>query len=162
MLDQTRSIPSRRSTSTRDVIEKLIAPHHEYLRHAMPFLLRVATKVARLHGDIEPSLLDLARRFEVLVATLDAHMDEEEGELFPALIEGRVHEALPMLLAMRREHEELDHMLDELRRAACDYRPPGWASHCYRVLMYELRSLEKDVREHLRIENHVLLPRFVS
>ena len=106
--------------------------------------------------------MEVARIFDTIVAALRAHMAEEGHELFPALLAGRVDDAVPMLLAMRREHEEVGELLRDLRRAAADYRPPGWACNSSRTLMYELRALEGDVFEHLHVENHVLLPRFTA
>ena len=150
-----------RALSVREVIVKLIAPHHQYLHRAMPYLQTLAAKVARVHGDTEPSLVEVAKQFDALVAILRVHLAEEENELFPALIEGRERDALPMLLAMRREHDEVGELLRDLRRAAADYQPPGWACNSYRTLMHELHALETDVFEHVHIENHVLLPRYV-
>jgi regulator of cell morphogenesis and NO signaling len=97
---------------------------------------------------------------DTLVETLRLHLAEEEAALFPALIEDRVEEARPMLLDMRREHEEVGVLLAQLRRAASDYAAPEWACNSYRTLMKELAALEADTLEHVHIENHVLLPRF--
>jgi regulator of cell morphogenesis and NO signaling len=150
-----------RTLSTRKVITKLIAPHHQYLHRAMPYLKELAGKVARVHGDREPTLRDVASRLDTLVETLRLHLAEEEAVLFPALLEGREREAIPMLLDMRREHEEVAVMLSELRAAASDYQPPGWACNSYRTLMTELAALEADLFEHVHVENHVLLPRYI-
>ena len=109
----------------------------------------------------EPSLREVAQRFELLAETLRVHLAEEEALLFPALLEGRVADATPMLLDMRREHEQVGAMLAELRHAARDYRPPEWACTSYRTLLTELAALEADVLEHVHIENHVLMPRYV-
>lgn len=149
-----------RSLTTYDVITKVIAPHHEYLHRTMPFLQGLAAKVARVHGDREESLREVTRVVDTLVETLRLHLAEEEAVLFPALIEDRVEEARPMLLDMRREHEEVGELLAELRRAASDYVAPDWACNSYRTLMKELAVLEADTLEHVHIENHVLLPRF--
>jgi regulator of cell morphogenesis and NO signaling len=114
-----------------------------------------------VHGDREPSLREVAQRFELLADTLRVHLAEEETELFPALLDGRDVEATPMLLDMRREHEQVGTLLGELRQAARDFRPPEWACTSYRTLLSELAALEADVLEHVHIENHVLLPRYV-
>lgn len=150
-----------RTLSTRDVITQLIAPHHRYLHRAMPFIQGLATKVARVHGDRQPSLRDVASIMDTFVEAMDPHLAEEEGRLFPALIEGRVEEALPMLRDMRREHEEVGEMLAQLRRLTANYEPPQWACTSYRTLMSELATLEADTLTHVHLENHVLAPRFV-
>jgi regulator of cell morphogenesis and NO signaling len=150
-----------RTLSTHAVIAKLIAPHHQYLHRTMPFLQTLAAKVARVHGDREPSLREVDRLVDLLVTTLRPHLAEEETVLFPALIADRIDEAVPMLREMRREHEEVGELLAQLRRAAADYEPPEWACNSYRTLMNELAVFEADTLEHVHIENHVLLPRYV-
>jgi regulator of cell morphogenesis and NO signaling len=163
-----RAIASRRSTpecdprqlSTREVIATLIAPHHQYLHRTMPFLQRLAAKVARVHGARAPSLHELERVLDTLVTTLHAHLIEEEVTLFPALVEGRLAEAGPALRDMRRDHEEVGYLLGELRRAAADYVPPDWACNSYRTLLAELANLEANTLAHVHLENHVLLPRY--
>lgn len=150
-----------RTLSTRDVIIRLIAPHHRYLHRSLPYLQTLAAKVARVHGDHEPSLREVARVFDELAETLRVHMAEEEAVLFPALLEGRDQVCTPMLLDMKREHEEVGTMLADLRQAARSYEPAEWACNSYRTLMKELAALETDVLEHVHLENHVLLPRYV-
>ena len=39
---------------------------------------------------------------------------------------------------------------------------PEWGCSSYRVLMSELEALEGDVLRHVHLENHVLMPRFVT
>jgi len=158
---ETTQAPDPRLLSTREVIQQLIAPHHQYLHRTMPYLQGLATKVARVHGGREPSLREVARIFDTLVEMLRVHLAEEETALFPALIEGRTEDAAPMLDEMRREHEQVGTMLFELRRVAADYVSPDWACNSYRTLMSELAALEADTLEHVHLENHVLLPRFL-
>jgi regulator of cell morphogenesis and NO signaling len=148
-----------RTLSTREVIAKLIAPHHQYLHRSMPFILSLAKKVARVHGDHEPALYDVASLVETFVETMTPHLAEEECKLFPALIAGRIADAAPMLRDMVREHEEVGDLLTRLRSAAADYVPPLWACTSYKTLMSELATLEADTLAHVHIENHVLLPR---
>lgn len=147
---------------TRDVIVRLIAPHHQYLHRTLPFLQALATKVAGTHGGREPALFEVARQVGDLVELLRAHLAEEEHVLFPALIAGHREDAAPMLDEMRTEHEQMDQMFAALRLAAADYRPPPWACTSYRALMSELAALEADTAVHLAVENDVLMPRFVG
>jgi regulator of cell morphogenesis and NO signaling len=149
-----------RSLPTRDVIVKLIAPHHQYLHRSMPFIQALAKKVARVHGDHEPSLREVATLVDTFVVTMTAHLADEEHALFPALIAGRIADAAPMLRDMRREHDEVGELLARLRRAAADYVPPEWACTSYRTLMSELATLEADTLAHVHLENHVILPRY--
>src|SRR5688500_2642242 len=67
-----------RSLSTREVIVKLIAPHHQYLHRTLPFLDKLSAKVARVHGDREPSLIELAVLVETIGTALIDHLVDEE------------------------------------------------------------------------------------
>jgi regulator of cell morphogenesis and NO signaling len=156
-----QSKPDPRRMTVRDVIVQLIAPHHQYLHRTMPFVLPLAAKVARVHGDREPSLRRVAQVVETLVMTLAIHLEEEERVLFPALMRNEVDAVRPMLLDMRREHEDVGAMLEQLHEAAANYVPPEWACNSYKTLMRELEYMEADILEHVHLENHVLLPRFV-
>jgi regulator of cell morphogenesis and NO signaling len=151
-----------RTLTTREVITKLIAPHHQYLHRSMPFILGLAKKVARVHGDHEPSLREVASLVDTFVESMTEHLDDEECQLFPALISGNLGDVSGMLRDMRTEHDEVGELLERLRHAAADYVAPEWACTSYRTLMSELATLESDTLAHVHIENHVLMPRFVS
>lgn len=151
-----------RSLSTRDVIVKLIAPHHQFLHRNLPFVQALATKVARVHGDKEPSLRELSRLVDALAATLATHLEEEEQILFPALLGMRDADTTTMLADMRSEHLAVGAMLAQIRMTAVDFTPPSWACNSYRTLLKELAEIERDTLEHVHIENHVLAPRFIA
>lgn len=160
---RTRDAIDLRTLSTRELIVMVIAKHHQYLHRTLPFLGRLATKVARVHGSREASLHQVVACVEKIASTLESHLKEEERVLFPALMVGqRSLEVVAMLNAMRSEHEAVGEMLANLRAAADDYIAPDWACASYRTLLTELAELEADTLRHVHIENHVLLPRFVS
>jgi regulator of cell morphogenesis and NO signaling len=152
-----------RSLSTKELITRVIARHHQYLHRTLPSLTKLSVKVARVHGEREPALHDLARMFETLATTLLAHLDEEERELFPELMtrEPPSERAVALLRTMRAEHEEVGQILSAMRTIANDYVAPDWACNSYRTLLSELAHLEADTLRHVHIENHVLLPRFI-
>lgn len=153
-----------RTLSTKQLITQVIARHHQYLHRTLPFLMGLAHKVARVHGDRQPSLRELAREVETLSTVLVAHLDDEERNLFPELItRDRASENVLMLLRnMRAEHEDVGTLLGVLREIAADYVPPEWACNSYRTLLTELAHLEADTLRHVHLENHVLMPRFIA
>jgi regulator of cell morphogenesis and NO signaling len=151
-----------RTLSTRELIVKRIAPHHQYLHRTMPFLQRLAAKVARVHGDGDPSLRDLAILVDELVETFGEHLRDEEAVLFPALLAGEVAAVTRSLAAMRHEHEQVGALLAMIRRTAAGFDPPDGACTSYRTLLGELAMLEADTLAHVHLENHVLLPRYTD
>ena len=149
-----------RLLSTRALLERIVGKHHSYLRHTLPAVAALAGKVARVHGSREPKLLALAAAVNELAETLEPHIDEEEEVLFPALAEDR--EATSDLLQMTDEHRAVAALLDRIHDASDGFVTPAWGCASYRALSSELRALDADVREHVHLENHVLLPRFGS
>jgi regulator of cell morphogenesis and NO signaling len=120
----------------------------------------LAAKVARVHGSRVPKLIQLATAVNELADTLEPHLDDEEEVLFPALAKGRA--APSELRQMAEEHRAIAAILDRIHEASDGFVAPAWACASYRALSSDLRALDTDVREHVHLENHVLLPRFLS
>lgn len=153
-----------RTLSTPRLVAHIVSKHHEYLRTTLPFVGTLAEKVSRVHGEREPKLRELRALVALLDQTLIAHLDVEEGALFPMLCAKQIdpHEAATELAAMVDEHLIVADLLARIRRATDDFALPDWACNSYRTLFAELRQLETDVFTHVHLENHVLRPRFVA
>ncbi|WP_053237969.1 DUF542 domain-containing protein [Sandaracinus amylolyticus] len=150
-----------RALSTPALAQHIVTRHHGYLREALPFLVPLAAKVARVHGDRDLRLVELRTIVEELDASLRPHLEREELELFSMIARGdRVpqHE----LDAMREEHLGVGALLERMREAARDYVVPEGACRSWTTLLRELETLERDVLIHVHLENHVLAPRLES
>ncbi len=158
-LDLTpRARPEPRFLSTAELVAHIVESHHAYLRGALPYLVPLAAKVANVHGDHDPRLRDLRAEFFELRETLDEHLDDEEQRLFRGVVSDAPD---PELLAgMHDEHREVKRALGRLRALSDGYTPPSWACNSYKKLLAELRALDEDLVQHMRIEDDVLAPRF--
>jgi len=154
--DDPRDMPTPR------LLDHIVARHHAYLRRTLPFAELLARKVARVHGEHDPKLRELATLVGELRQTLEPHLDEEEEELFPALASAQPdpRRVDAELRAMQDDHLRVGEALTCIRTLARDYAPPEWACGTYRALLNELRALELDTLRHVHLENHVLMPRF--
>ncbi len=150
------------SLATPALLDHIVATHHAYLRRTLPFVGGLAAKVHRVHGDKEPRLTVVDGLCATLAADLDAHLDQEETQLFPALaaMTGDRAQLADELAAMFADHLAIGALLERLRTATDDYTPPAWACTSYRTLFAELANLEADILRHVHLENHVLMPRF--
>lgn len=153
-----------RNLETGELVAHIVSRHHAYLRSALPFLVPLASKVARVHGDHDPRLRDLQAEFFELREALDAHLDQEEQVLFR-----QVTAEAPDRAVLERElsdmlagHFEIGVSLRRIRELTDDFAPPAWACTSYRTLLSELHALEQDVLWHVHIENNVLRPRFAT
>lgn len=151
-----------RTMSTLRLISHIVERHHEYLRRTLPFVQGLSEKVARVHGEHDPRLRDLAADVQALAETLLPHLDEEERSLFPGLCASDRDAAWIQreVEAMLAEHRAVGALLEEIRAAADDFAIPDWACRSFRALFGELEHLEGDVLRHVHLENHVLAPRF--
>jgi regulator of cell morphogenesis and NO signaling len=150
---------------TGELIEHIIEKHHAYLRKALPFLVPLAAKVGRVHGDHNPKLRTLSEAVKTLAEGLISHLDEEESRLFPAMRASgaaATPELTAALSAMQTEHLAVADLLSSIRDASDDFTLPDWACGSYRTLFGELQTMEEDIFRHVHLENHVLAPRFRS
>lgn len=159
---QERQEPDPRELSTADLVAFIVSRHHAYLNEALRFLEPLASKVARVHGDHNPKLVQVRDTFRDLAAALEPHLREEEAVVFPALTAPQRDQRLlaSEFESMQQEHLLVGDMLARLRSQADDFVPPEWACGSYRTLMGELAALEMDTLRHVHLETHVLMPRF--
>ncbi|HEX6837557.1 MAG TPA: DUF542 domain-containing protein, partial [Polyangia bacterium] len=151
-----------RALSSPALIQHILAHYHAPLRKALPFLRMLAAKVARVHGDHNPRLVELGEVVAQLAEALEAHIDDEEVTLFPAMTDGDRRGLPGLLTSTRDEHAVVGELLGRMRSATGEYAVPEWACNSYRTLFRELERLETDVLRHVHLENHVLLPRFAG
>lgn len=156
---KTADRPTAKELSTPALLDHIVDTHHAYLRKTLPYLQPLATKVARVHGDRNPKLRELAELVGDLVEIMIPHLDEEEQSLFPALRAGS-DEVGPLLDTMVDDHLEVAALLERIRAACDDFTIPDWACSSYRALFGELAAVEQDTFTHVHLENHVLVPRF--
>jgi regulator of cell morphogenesis and NO signaling len=60
---------------------------------------------------------------------------------------------------MMQEHDGAGDALRALRNVTSDYKVPEDACISYRTLYDALQGFEKDLHQHIHIENNVLFPR---
>jgi regulator of cell morphogenesis and NO signaling len=153
-----------RALSTPALIAQIISRFHGPLREMLPFVQALATKVARVHGEHNPKLVEVEGVVRALSEALLPHLDLEEQELFPALMAGPAipAEAARGLATMQEEHLEVAGLLERLHTSTEDFAIPAWACTSYKTLFAELQRVETDLLAHIHLENHVLWPRFVA
>ena len=133
--------------------------YHARHREQLPPLLKLAEMIEDLHcGDegVPRGLFDVLRRMS---GRMDVHMNKEEIVLFPAIRGGVSTGLVAPIAAMRADHDEYERELVEIRRLTQDLNAPDGACTSWRTLYSWLRDFADDLREHIRLENDVLLPR---
>lgn len=148
--------------SNAELIDHIVATHHEYLWREMPRVTQLANKVARVHGGNHAELRAVQQTWTQLVAELTDHLMTEEQEEFPA-IKGAEGGDTPFSPAgveqLLREHDAAGELLARLRELTDGYTVPADGCSSYRAFYAGLEDAERDLHTHIHKENNVLFPR---
>lgn len=145
--------------------------HHTYLHSELPRLVTLADKVAGVHGDRHPELVQVRRVVLDLSAELQQHLAKEEEILFP-MIRDLASTDAPLdfhcgslqnpIRVMLMEHDDAGAALAALRQLTGDYTVPEDACGSYEALYRGLEELEADTHLHIHKENNILFPEVVG
>jgi regulator of cell morphogenesis and NO signaling len=164
-----------RTEPLADLIAHINNTHHKYTREEIARLRPLFDKVCNVHGDNHPELLQVRHDFHALAQELSTHMMKEEMVLFPYI--ERMEEAVvagePVLPApfgtvdnpvamMMHEHDSAGNLLRSMRELSSGYHPPAKACVSYKTLYSALAEFERDLHEHIHLENNVLFPRAIE
>ena len=142
-----------------ELIQHVLERYHARLRDELPRLLALARKVESVHAARPECPHGLSALLERVSEELEAHMQKEEQVLFPLLRAGRGRIAGMPIQAMEREHEDHGRNLARLRALANDYRAPADGCGSWHALYLGLAELERELMQHIHLENNVLFPR---
>lgn len=152
--------------SLESLVRHIVETHHEFLREALPRLAYLSEKVARVHGDVHPELVEIAGVYGAFNAELTQHMEKEEQILFPAIVRlEKGLERFPVnnpIRVMEAEHDSAGRALEQMRALSNGFTPPPDACNSYRALFAGLAELELDTFEHIHKENNILHPRAIA
>jgi regulator of cell morphogenesis and NO signaling len=160
----------------RELINHIIAAHHEYLRRELAPLGARLDKVYRVYNErYGPTLTGLPEVFTALRSELEMHMRKEEAILFPviaayesATLAGSPLPGTPFgsvgnpIRMMEAEHDSVGAALKDIRAITENYAIPEYACVTYRSLMAGLQELEQDLHVHIHLENNILFPRAIA
>lgn len=154
-----------------DLVAHVESTHHVYLREALPRVDALAAKVADVHGESHPELIDVRSAFSELRADLEPHLLKEENVLFPMIRElGSATEAPSFhcgtlqnpIAVMAAEHDSVGELLARLRRLTSGYTVPTDGCASYQALYSGLAELEADTHLHVHKENNELFPQAIA
>ncbi len=159
-----------------ELIDHILDRHHSFLRDHLP---KIHERLERILGKKKGEELcgfipELARTFFALEEELYAHLLKEEQILFPHIrrLEAAraAGEAAPAfhcgtvrgpIAQMEHEHASGRQALETMRRLTGGYETGDSACGNRRALFEDLQALERDLLEHMHLENDILHPRAI-
>ncbi len=143
----------------------IVQTHHRFVKQNLPELQFYTQKIADVHGENHPELVDVVRMFGEVAAELTQHLAKEEEVLFPAakrlLSDGSPEDREIVQSEIRRmlgEHDFAGGTMDAIHRITGGYRVPADGCNTYRVAFERLRAFEDDLHLHVHLENNILFP----
>lgn len=150
----------------------IVNTHHVYLRENIPSIAAYTRKIAEVHGDRHPEVVEIASIFAKVAAEMELHLKKEEEELFPAVRrlfelrkqggeaeEKQAAELERVISELGHEHDAVGAAVHEIRRLANDYEVPGDVCNTFMVTYQKLREFEDDLHRHVHLENNILFPK---
>jgi regulator of cell morphogenesis and NO signaling len=167
--------PAFQTTTLESLINHIVVKHHSFTRLEIARLNALLEKVCAAHGANHPELFRINVLFRELGADLETHMTKEERVLFPFVtrMEAATQQLVPLFRPpfgtvanpvnmMMLEHDRAGELLKEIRALSSDYLPPADGCLSYQTLYVALAALEKDLHQHIHLENNILFPRAVE
>ena len=158
-----------------ELMAHILDTHHVFTRQEMARLESLSKKVISAHGENHPELYKVGALFDALCVDLKPHMFKEEQILFPYIVAlaqadaqnqpapfgpfGTVNNPIRMMMM---EHDTAGEILRDLRTTTSDYSTPADGCISYRTFYEALEAFEKDLHQHIHLENNILFPRAIE
>ena len=148
-----------------ELVNHITSVHHQYIRENTPIITAYLLKVVEKHGDRYPFMEEVLARFLTMAADLNEHMRQEEQVVFPFILgnsELHSNDVLQDIHRMEEEHDHAGFALQQIRRLTNDYQAPPNACTTFRLVINLLHDFEKDLHQHVHLENNLLFPMFLA
>lgn len=143
-----------------ELIAHIRERYHERHRLDLPYLIELAHRVERRYRSRPDCPHGLEAHLGWLREDLEGHLDEEEQVTFPlVLTESRSGVAPSTFIAARCEHDAHLEALRATRRLTRNLERPAHACRTWHSLIDGLLEFERDLLNHVHLENNVLFPR---
>lgn len=152
-----------------DYIEKT---HHRYVESKIQEIKPFLNKIAKVHGNNHPELIDIEMEFLNSAGELSMHMKKEELVLFPFIRKMVANQNRPGSLEkphfgsvenpvemMKEEHDAEGERYRRIAKLSNDFNPPEDACNTYRVTYSMLKEFEENLHQHIHLENNILFPK---
>jgi len=144
----------------------IVNTHHKFVLKNLPELVFYTQKIANVHSDHHPELIEVASLFTKINEELLQHLKNEEEVLFPAIKEAEKNASSSVestivseITRMQGEHEFAGGAMDTINVLTHNYLIPEDACNTYRVALKLLEQFEDDLHIHVHLENNILYPK---
>lgn len=149
--------------SPTKLIEHIINTHHRYLREELPRISDYMFKILKVHGKGHEELFRIHKLYNTLRTELEEHLVKEEEYIFPLIKEYEItndkklkEDIINGINELEEEHTSAGDVIKELRELTNHYIAPKDGCNTYDTTFRKLMELEKDLFQHIHLENNIL------
>lgn len=155
-----------------ELADYIVKRHHSYVQKNIPFLKENLDKLARVHGENHPEIVEVRDHFFISAGELTMHMQKEELVLFPYVKKmeqaKKANQSLPKsafgsvnspIAGMMVEHQNEGERFETIAQLTGNYKVPEDGCTTYEVTLKQLADFEKDLHRHIHLENNILFTR---
>ncbi len=178
-----KNLPEEKVNSAQDynswgldfLADYIVNVHHKYVKDSTSMLRDLADKIASHHGSAHPELYEIKEHVDALLNEMKTHQEKEEKVLFPFIHEMVKNEsegrpvAIPAsgsldnpVEMLRHEHDEVGRHVHAIEKLSHGYEVPADGCGSYRLYFSKLEELDKDLHQHLHLENNILFPKSIK
>ncbi|MEO9803969.1 MAG: iron-sulfur cluster repair di-iron protein [Reichenbachiella sp.] len=168
-LEKDPTVISYASWTNSQLIKHIVEVHHRYIEDSVPYLSQLLRKIADVHGERHPELIEVRDIFDEATDALYDHMKKEEMILFPAIesIEYAKVNQKPLppmgfgsitnpITAMEGEHDFEGNAFKRIAELTNNFTPPEDGCNTYLVAFAKLKEFVDDLHRHIHLENNIL------
>jgi len=165
MTDQKPSeIVDWKAKKPSELIDYILEHHHNYTKAVLAELNELVFTVLKVHfANHSQQLLQVHHLVGILKTELEAHLVKEEENLFPLIKEYEVNHSgeikekiLEFINSTEDEHDIAGNLFKELENVTNNFLAPEDVCASYRRVFQLIDALEKDIFNHIHLENSVL------
>lgn len=147
------------------IVDYLKKTHQHYIDYVLPKLESLLKQLIE-SNNTEIHQLDIIEQFYIKYKEeLLLHINEEEQEVFPyinRLVEKNKGNNQYNIHSFEKEHTNVDVKLKDLKNLIIKYIDPVYDNNTCNDFLINLYRFEKDIKDHARIEDKILIPLVVE
>jgi len=145
-----------------EIVRYLKETHKYYIAYVLPKIEELLFDLIIKSKSDSQDLKMIELFYTNYKQELVSHIREEEEMLFPYVIElvekNEVKAAHPGIHAFEKEHSNVEIKLNDLKNLILKYVNPEYDQHVCNEFLTILFRFEKDILDHARIEDKILVP----
>lgn len=147
------------------IVNYLRKTHHYYINYVLPKIEKLLESIIQSSRQGNTQLHVIHTFYQKYKTELLLHIQEEEELVFPHvehLINNRHGKANYTMKSFEAEHSNVDIKLNDLKSLILKYIVPDYDENICNDFLIALYRFERDIKDHARIEDKILLPRVVE